>query len=174
MTDRSDRPAESDVRAPRVTVALDANALDRKTPSRSALVDRFEALVASGALELHVGPGVEAEVTHPASPGNVQHTFAARTPRPFRPLTAAEHIARMRVRAVVQGNARAGKHERDAAHLSEAAEAGCRYFITYDGRILGKRADLEGFALPADFKIATLEEFLDLWTDAQPPVAKPG
>ncbi len=155
-------------------VALDANALDRKTPSRSALVDRFVALVVSGVVELHVGPGVQAEVAHPATPDDLRHGLKAGRPRPFRPLTAAEHIARMRVRAMVQGNARAGKHERDAAHLSEAAEAGCRYFITYDGRILGKRGELEGFALPVTLRIVTLDEFLDAWEAGQPPVAKPG
>ena len=155
-------------------VALDANALDRKTPSRSVLVDRFEALVASGAVELRVGAGVQAEVAHPATPGTLLRGLPTTEPRPFRPLTAAEHIARIRVRAMVQGNARAGKHERDAAHLSEAAEAGCRYFITYDGRVLGKRDDLQGFALPVTLRIVTLEEFLRLWDAGQPPVAKPG
>ncbi|HEX4768708.1 MAG TPA: hypothetical protein VH414_20770 [Lichenihabitans sp.] len=155
-------------------VALDANALDRKTTARGKLVDRFEQLVASGAVEVYIGPGVQAEVAHPATPGTILRGLPRTEPRPFRPLAAAEHLARIRVRAMVQGNARPGKHARDASHLSEAAEAGCRYFITYDGRILGKRDDLEGFALPATLRIVTIEEFLDRWTDAQPPVAKPG
>lgn len=142
-------------------VAADSNVFDRKTPERAALIESFVALLGSGRIGLFRGTGVEAEIAHPAA-----RIAAARLPpaavRPTaRPLTAAEHIARMRVRSIVQGNAKPGKHEADAAHLSEAAEAGCRYFLTYDGRFLRRRDDLHRFALPSGLRVATLDEFIE-------------
>jgi hypothetical protein len=66
------------------------------------------------------------------------------------------------VLAILQGNARPGKHEVDALHLSEAAETGCGYFITHDKRMLDKRGDLHG-ALPPTLNIVSLEEFFEIF-----------
>jgi predicted nucleic acid-binding protein len=64
----------------------------------------------------------------------------------------------------MQGNARPGAHRADASHLSEAAETGCSYFITYDRRILGKRDELHR-ALPPTLTIVTLAELLEIFDD---------
>ncbi len=155
---------------PRKTlIGLDANALDRRGHEDEALADRFRALAAAGRLKVLVPGGVAAELRHPRGP----ESSAAQVPQPApapvfvrRPgLTAAQHINRLRIRAMVQGNARPGKHEADAAHLSEAHEAGCAFFITYDGRLLRKRQDLEA-ALPG-LVIVTLEGFFEILEDVE-------
>ncbi len=148
-------------------IGLDANALDRRGRQDEALADRFRALAAAGRLKVLVPGGVEAELRHPRGPLSSKADVPQPVPAPAfvrRPgLTAAQHISRLRIRAMVQGNARPGKHEADAAHLSEAHEAGCAYFITYDGRLLRKRQDLEA-ALPG-LAIVTLEGFFEILAD---------
>ena len=59
----------------------------------------------------------------------------------------------------MRGDGRPGKHDADASHLSEAAEAGCDAFLTRDGKILRKR-DVLRQALPARLRIVTLDEVL--------------
>ncbi len=149
-------------------VGLDANALDRKG-SRDEAVERFLSFVRSGMLKCRVGPGVAAEVLH--TPGAEALREVARLSgddqRRYRPLTAAQHIARIQVRAILRGNAQPGRHEADAVHLSQAAEAGCRFFITHDGRLLRKREDLQSIAVP-QVRIVALEEFLQLVDGSKP------
>lgn len=74
------------------------------------------------------------------------------------PVSARQQIDRIRVRAILRGDGRPGKHDADASHLSEAAEAGCRAFLTRDGKILRKRDTLR-LALPDGMRILTLVEF---------------
>ena len=139
---------------PRKTnIALDANALDRVDCQRGALIDRFNALAKLGTLTV-VMPGVG----NLRTPSDVQD---AMLPRIFnlRPgLNESQQESRLRVAAILQGNAKQGKHAADASHLSEAVETGCAYFITHDNRILDKRRKLSG-VLPSSLKIETLAEF---------------
>ena len=145
-------------------VAVDANALDRNGSERDALVDAFEAEIAAGRLRLFLPSGVAEEMRHPRAPVAVQERADAvgalavprlRTVAP----TARQHIDRIRLRAMLRGDGRPGKHDADASHLSEAAEAGCDVFLTRDGKILRKR-DILRAALPAGLRIATLEDFM--------------
>ena len=123
-------------------VAVDANALDRDGTARDALVDRFRRKVEAGDLTVMVAGGVRDELSHPQTPPELRELALAR-PAPPRPaLTHAQKLDRIRVRAILRGDAPCGKHEADALHLSEAAEAGCAVFITHDRRILRRRADL--------------------------------
>ena len=141
---------------PRVTV--DANALDRDG-TRDALVDRFLALVHAGAVEVIVAGGVRDEVSHPRTPRAVQDAILPHPSRPRPPaLTHDQKLARIRVRAVLRGDTGSDKHDADAAHLSEAAEAGCTVFITEDKRILRRRADLQR-VLPG-LQVVTLVGYL--------------
>ncbi len=143
-------------------VGLDANALD-PNPKRDEAIARFMALASAGRLNIVLGNGVRAELMR-ADPAGISGTILAlarHAPAPGRPLSAAQHIARIRVRAILSGNARPEKHAADALHVSEAAEAECTYFVTYDSRILRKRADLEALAVP-NMKIVTLEDLLAL------------
>jgi hypothetical protein len=151
---------------PRKTnVALDANALDRNSSERDALVDRFNAVVASGTVTVVVPGGVRSEVQHPHTPSDVKDAVL---PQIFnlRPgLNATQQEERRRVAVILQGNAKPGTHAADASHISEAAETGCAYFITEDVRILGKRAELSR-VLPPSLEIVTLMEFLEAFDRA--------
>ena len=140
--------------------ACDANALDRDGTSRDLLVAAFMILARNGCLSLFAPSGVVAETLHPHAPADVKAAVraAATAPAP-RHLTAAQHIDRIRVRAIMRGDGRPGKHDADASHLSEAAEAGCTHFITQDGKILRRRDTLRR-ALPPCFAVQTLAEFM--------------
>ncbi|WP_237478006.1 hypothetical protein [Lichenibacterium dinghuense] len=141
-------------------VALDANTLDPDGSPRDALVERLFALAAAGRLRLFVPAGVLAEMRDPGAPRAVRAAALAlpAPPRPAAP-TARQHIDRIRVRAIMRGDGRPGKHDADASHLSEAAEAGCDAFLTRDGKVL-RRRDVLRQALPPGLRIATLEEFM--------------
>lgn len=145
----------------RPVVAIDANALDRDGSARDALVEAFGEALAAGRFRLVVTAGVAGEMRHAGAPDAVRALAAALAPPPSRaaPLTARQHIDRIRVRAILRGDGRPGKHDADASHLSDAAEAGCTVFITRDGKILRKRDILRG-ALPPGFRILTLEAFM--------------
>lgn len=149
----------------RDVVAIDANALDRDGTDRDALVDRFLAAVEAGAIAVLVAEGVRAELLHPETPPAL-HALALAHPAPARAtLTHQQKLDRIRVRAILRGDAPSEKHEADALHLSEAAEAGCAFFITHDRRILRRRGDLRS-VLP-DLAIVTLERFMAQY-DAYP------
>jgi rRNA-processing protein FCF1 len=147
-------------------VAIDANALDRDGSTRDRLVESFEAQLAAGHLRLFIPAGVVEELRR-APPGVQARTEAVAALAEARlraaAPTARQHIDRIRVRAMLRGDGRPGKHDADASHLSEAAEAGCDLFLTRDGKILRKR-DILRAALPAQLRIATLEEFMSRWS----------
>ncbi len=77
-------------------------------------------------------------------------------------LNSLQRASRARVLAILQGNARAGKHAADASHVSEASETGCGYFITHDKHILDKRDELHAI-LPPTLNIVTLEKFFEIF-----------
>lgn len=123
-------------------VGLDANALDSAGGGRQAEVERFLALVAEGRIEPFVPHTVGDEVEREGTPAAVRQVFSRPAPAPRRAPSAAQHIARLRVRAILRGDAQNDRHAADAAHLSAAAEAGCAFFVTHDKRILRRRPDL--------------------------------
>lgn len=141
-------------------VGLDANVLDKSGRARDALVDRLNALVDAGRVSVVVTGSVRREVQHPHTPGQIREAALPLSFDVRKKLTASEHISRIRVRAILRGNAHPGKHAADAEHLSEAAELGCTHFITHDGRILRKRDDLQA-SFANGLRIMTLAEFLD-------------
>jgi hypothetical protein len=143
-------------------IGLDANALDRDGTKRDRLVDRFRTLVSDGTLTVVLGGGVRVEAQHPRTPVDVKD---AMLPQIFnlRPgLVPSQRADRARVLAVLQGNARPGKHAADASHLSEAAETGCGYFITHDYRILDRRKELHA-VVPPSLNILSLEDFFEIY-----------
>ncbi|MGI3902377.1 MAG: hypothetical protein ACRYGP_24295 [Janthinobacterium lividum] len=146
------------------TVAVDANAFDRDGSARDALVDELWAEIAAGRLRLFLPAGVAEEMRHARAPAAVQaraeQVAALALPRERAATPSArQHIDRIRLRAMLRGDGRPGKHDADASHLSEAAEAGCDLFLTRDGKILRKR-DILRVTLPPELRIATLEEFM--------------
>lgn len=150
---------------PRIcNIGLDANALDRDGTARDCLVRRFCTLSAARKLTVVVAAGVRREVENPRTPSPVRDAVL---PQIFnlRPgLNTSQLSDRRRVRAILEGNARPGKHAADASHLSEAAETGCGYFITQDQRILNKRRELAR-VLPPSLTIVALTEFFDIFDD---------
>ena len=140
-------------------VALDANIFDRPRPEQAFLLERLRTLVSSGHIELFWPSGIIAEMLHPHAPEEIR--AAARdvvARRPF-PLSARQQIDRIKVRAILRGDGRAGKHDADASHLSEAAEAGCLTFVTWDSKILRKRDTLRA-ALPSGMRVLSLAELV--------------
>ena len=107
------------------------------------------------------------ELDHPRTPARVREAWlgaetAGQPPTLRRPPTsAAQHIARIRIRAILRGDTSSDRHDADAAHLCDAAEAGCGTFLTHDKRFTRKRHDLET-TLPS-IRILGLREFFALY-----------
>ena len=145
---------------------LDANALDR-TGGREALVDRFLALVEAGEVVVLVPGGVHAEVAHANTPEDVRQAFGRHGVAPPARSSHDAKLARIRVRAILRGDTGSDRHDADASHVSEAAEAGCVAFITHDRRILRRRDDLRA-VLPPALSVLTLERFLAIYEADDP------
>ena len=77
-------------------------------------------------------------------------------------LTYEEKASRRNIEAVLQGNAKPGKHAADAAHVFEAAKY-CGYFITHDAQILKRAAPF--CELPQSLSIVTLARFLEIFDE---------
>jgi hypothetical protein len=121
---------------------LDSNALDRTDPVEDAAMD--------GILRLHEDPdaftlllpySVKAEIEHPNAPPEKKRlaenfVFSMKVE-----LTEPELALHDKVRALIQGNAKPGRHDKDAFHLVESAKYG-RHFITKDTRLLKKAAEI--------------------------------
>lgn len=147
----------------RCNIGYDANVLDCDGTARDALVERFEHLCSAGTLNVVVAGGVRREVQHPRTPGQVKDAILAKIFNLQPGLNTEQRAARRAVQAVLQGNARPGKHAADASHLSEAAETGSAYFITEDKRTLNKRRELA--AIHPSLSIVTLVEFMEIFDD---------
>ncbi len=145
-------------------VALDANILDRTGLEQDHLIERLEGLALHGRIDLFWPRGVIDEMIHVHAPEPIRTAARAARARAPVPLSARQHIDRIRVRAILRGDGRAGKHDADASHLSEAAEAGCGTFLTRDSKILRKRETL-AMALPDGMRIQTLAEFCTAMVD---------
>ena len=76
-------------------------------------------------------------------------------------LTPAEVQRHQQVRDLVRGNAKPGKHDRDAYHMVEAAKYG-GYFITRDPRLFRKCSQIARL-LGQGFAIVTPTEFLEIY-----------
>lgn len=141
----------------------DANALDRDEPGRSPMVDRLLGLGDERKISLIMPHSVQTEIQHPRTPSNVQRDasdqiFTIQTDK------YSEEIERARkILAVIQGNAKPGRHDADAAHIAELLKYGGGFLITHDERLLKKQTDLAAVA-PGVF-IVTLERFLKIYDE---------
>ena len=144
----------------RVNISVDGNVFNRgQSAEADRLIDRLEALEAAGSINFVMAGGVRDEMLDPATPAIKQGAAMGKifNLRPSR--NEEQQRARRVVATILQGNAKPETHAADASHLSEAAETGCGYFITADGRILRKRDELAA-ALPPSLQIVPLDEFL--------------
>lgn len=147
-----------------VNITLDANALDRKGGAGDALVDRVLSLQETGKINFVVPGSVRIEVQHPRTPGHVKAAVLPQIHSLPVGRTAGEEDMLRKIRALLRGNAAAGKHDADGLHLFEAAKYGGGYFITHDDRMLRKRDDLRALLGPT-LKIMTLADFLDIYDE---------
>jgi hypothetical protein len=120
----------------------DCNALDRTDPVEDAAMDKILRLYEDPeTFTLLLPYSVKAEIEHPSAPaekgrmaGNFIFSMKVE-------LTEPELANHEKVRALIQGNAKPGRHDKDAFHLVESAKYG-RQFITKDGRLLKKAAEI--------------------------------
>ena len=145
-----------------INVAIDANALDKKSDTtRNAMVDRMLELKQNGLIRLIVPDGVRSEVENPNTPQNVKDLFQPQFFTCPTELNATELDFRQRLTKALRGNATSDRHNADANHLAEASKY-CSYFITHDCRILKKSGDLQNL-LPPSLQVVTLESFLKIF-----------
>lgn len=122
---------------------LDCNALDRTEEIEDAAMDEI--------LSLHEQPdtftlllpySVKAEIEHPSAPAGKKRKAMAFLYSMEVSLTPPELATHERLRILIQGSAKSGRHHRDAFHLVESAKYGGRYFITKDRRLLKKAPEI--------------------------------
>ena len=144
-----------------VNSLIDANVLDQLGGPDDGVVRQILALAEDCKVLLMLPHSVRAEIEHPNTPAVVKQRalpFIFTEPVSLTPPEVQRH---QHVRDLVRGNAKAGKHDRDAYHMVEAAKYG-GYFITRDNRLLKKRSDI-AHLLGADFVIVTPTEFLEAY-----------
>ncbi len=137
---------------------LDAHVLDRTGGPDDAVVDEILGL---DELTLILPHSVKSEIEHPNTPADVKRRALGLIYTLPVSLTPPEQELHQRVRTIVRGNAKPGKHDRDAFHLVESHKHGGGYFITNDERLLTKRAELA--QVLRRLKIVTPTEFLETY-----------
>src|SRR5260370_4736344 len=120
---------------------IDGNVLDRTSGPEDAAVDRILQLHDDEAFTLLLPHSVKTEIAHPHTPAQVKNRAAHMIYSMPVELTASELATHDDIRAMIQGNAKPGRHDRDAFHLVESSKYG-RIFITNDGRLLKKSAEI--------------------------------
>jgi hypothetical protein len=118
-------------------------------PDLSGEADDVAEIIAlwdAGKFTLVVPSSVRRELQHPNTPAYVKQ-IALRVIYTL-DVTPTEMEVQMieRMKRIIQGNARPGRHDQDATHLVEASKYG-RYFITKDARLLAK-ADIVRDVIP--------------------------
>jgi hypothetical protein len=137
--------------------------LDRKGDSEDQVVDEILALAEDLKISLYLPHSVKSEIEHPNTPAETKKRAAGLIYTQPVTLTEPEIQRLQKIQAMLQGDARPGKHHRDAFHVVEAAKYGS-YFITNDGRILNHRGALTAI-LGVD--VVTPTEFLERFRDAE-------
>ncbi len=140
---------------------IDANVLDQLGGPDDAVVDQILALAEDCKVSLMLPHSVKAEIEHPNTPADVKQRALPFIYTEPVSLTAAEVQRHQQVRDLVRGNAKPGKHDRDADHMVEAAKYG-GYFITRDQRLIRKRSEITR-VLGQGFAIVTPMEFLEMY-----------
>jgi hypothetical protein len=120
---------------------IDANVLDRTGGPEDSAVDTILQLHERGAFTLLLPHSVKAEIEHPNTPAEVKAKAAQLIYSMPVQLTPPELITHKKIAALIQGNAKPGRHAKDAFHLVESAKYG-RHFITNDGRLLKNAEDI--------------------------------
>lgn len=120
---------------------IDANVLDRTGGPEDAAVSEILRLHGGDTFTVLLPHSVMAEIAHSNTPAEVKQRAAEFIYSIPVQLTAPERTTHDKIRALIQGNARPGQHDRDAFHVVESAKYG-RHFITNDGRLLKKAEEI--------------------------------
>lgn len=142
---------------------IDANVLDRTGGPEDAAVDEILRLRDESSFTLLLPYSVKAEIEHPNTPADVKRRAASFIYSMPVELTAPELATHKKIGALIQGNARAGQHTKDAFHLVESAKYG-RHFITNDARLLKKADEIWGLL---HLRVLKPSEFLKAYRQAK-------
>ena len=115
---------------------IDANFLDYTGGPKDEAVDVILQLAEENVITLLLPYSVKAEIEHPKTPEEVKRKASQLIYSMPVQLTPHELVTHQKIRALVQGNAKPGKHDNDAFHIVESAKNGGGYFITNDERLL--------------------------------------
>jgi hypothetical protein len=137
---------------------IDANFFDCTGGPEDAAVDTILRLHDESAFTLLFPYSVKAEIEHPNTPADVKHRAAQFLYTNKVELTSSEWLTHDKIRALIRGNAQPGQHDKDAFHLVESQKYGGHFFITKDGRLLKKAADI--WAMLRPLRVVKPSEFL--------------
>ena len=137
---------------------IDANVLDRKGTPEDKAVDAILRLAEDGESTLLLPYSVQKELEHPNTPKEVKRRAADLIFSMRVQLTEQEKATHRRIRDLIRGNAQSNLHDADAFHLVESQKNGGRHFITNDGRLLKKAADIWQALL---IRVLSPKEFMD-------------
>jgi len=141
---------------------IDANALHLTGgPEDAALDEILRLLGEDDTFTLLLPHSVKAEIEHPNTPADVKRRAAHMIYSMPVQMTAPELATHEKMRALIQGNAKTGQHDKDAFHLVESAKYG-RQFITNDGRLLKKAEEIWAML---NLKVLKPSEFLAAYLD---------
>ncbi len=138
---------------------IDAHVLDRTGGPEDAVVDEILSLADNEQLSVMLPHSVQREIQHPNTPQYVKQRAAGLLFTVPVQLTSGERDQHRKIREILQGNAKPGKHDSDAYHVVEASKYG-GYFITNDRRILDKAPEIDRIL---QIMIVTPSEFLHMY-----------
>jgi len=139
---------------------VDVPVLHRKGDAEDAVVDELLEVAFERRVMLHLTYSVKDEIAHPNTPADVKKRAQRLIYSVPVQLTQGEKELHQKVREIIQGNAKAGKHDADAFHLVESQKYGAGYFLTNDKRLLKKKAAIGNLL---NMEIVTPTEFLAVW-----------
>ena len=142
---------------------IDANVLNRLGDGHDDAVDEMLSLYERSEITLLLPHSVKAEIEHPRTPPEVKARAMGIIFTEPVTLTPNEVELHRRVRDLVRGNARPGRHDRDAYHVVEANKYGGGHFVTRDGRLLEKGPEIS--TLLGTIEVVSPTDFVRLYHD---------
>jgi hypothetical protein len=101
---------------------IDAHVLDRTSGLQDAAVDQILELAAGGEITVLLPHSVKTEIEHPNTPEDVKRRAIALIYTEPVQLTPQELALHQKIRNILRGKAKPGKHDRDAYHVVESAK----------------------------------------------------
>ena len=147
-------------RDPRIfNTFIDVPVLHRKGDPEDVVVAELLSTAHDRGVILHLAYSVKDEIAHAHTPADVKVRARDLIFSEQVQLTEGEKDLHRRVRELIRGNAKAGKHDADAFHLVESSKYGAGYFLTNDKRLLRKGGEIGDLL---NMEIVTPTEFLEI------------